>query len=256
LKKKFVLFVLAAMFLAVVELSHAQQAGKVLRIDFLDQSTASGMAGLLDEFRQELSKLGWIEGKNLSIEYRFAEQKNERLPELAADLVRLKVDLIVVSSAPPALAAKKATTTIPIVMANVGDPVGGGLVASLARPGANVTGLASLSPELNTKRLEILKDVVPKLARIGLLRARESSASPPNERTQTCSSGSQIEIGGDRDSNRRKRFRGCLSNCKAKAGGRDYDPGHSLLFRRTKADRQSGRQTPVGCYLLPEGVCR
>ena len=120
------------MFLAVVELSHAQQAGKVLRIDFLDQSTASGMAGLLDEFRQELSKLGWIEGKNLSIEYRFAEQKNERLPELAADLVRLKVDLIVVSSAPPALAAKKATTTIPIVMANVGDPVGGGLVASLA----------------------------------------------------------------------------------------------------------------------------
>jgi putative ABC transport system substrate-binding protein len=136
LKKKFVLFVLAAMFLAVVELSHAHQAGKILRIDFLDQSTASGMAGLLDEFRQELSKLGWIEGKNLSIEYRFAEQKNERLPELAADLVRLKVDLIVVSSAPPALAAKKATTTIPIVMANVGDPVGGGLVASLARPGA------------------------------------------------------------------------------------------------------------------------
>ena len=100
----------------------------------------------------------------------FAEQKNERLPELAADLVRLKVDLIVVSGEPPALAAKKATTTIPIVMASAGDPVAGGLVASLARPGGNVTGNSSLVPELNSKRLEILKDAVPKLARVGFLR--------------------------------------------------------------------------------------
>ena len=124
----------------------------------------------MDAFRQELSKLGWIEGKNITIEYRFAEQKPERLPELAADLVRLKVDLIVVTGAPAALAAKRATTTIPIVMTSAGDPVGAGLVASLARPGGNVTGLSSLSPELNTKRLEILKDAVPKLARVGLLR--------------------------------------------------------------------------------------
>jgi putative ABC transport system substrate-binding protein len=118
-----------------------------------------------------LSKLGWIEGKNIAFEYRFAEQKPERLPELAADLVRLKVDLIVVSGNPVALAAKSATTTIPIVMANAGDPVGTGLVASLARPGGNVTGFSSLAFELNTKRLEILKDAVPKLARVGLLRA-------------------------------------------------------------------------------------
>ena len=124
----------------------------------------------MEAFRQELSKLGWIEGKNITIEYRFAEQKTERLPELAADLVRLKVDLIVVSGGPPALAAKKATTTIPIVMTNAADPVGAGLVASLARPGGNVTGLSSLATELNTKRLEILKDAVPKLARVGLLR--------------------------------------------------------------------------------------
>jgi putative ABC transport system substrate-binding protein len=123
----------------------------------------------LEAFRQELSKLGWIEGKNITIEYRFAEQKPERVPELAAGLVRLKVDLIVVAGAPPALAAKKATTTIPIVMATTGDPVGAGLVASLARPGGNVTGLSALSAELNTKRLEILKDAVPKLARVGLL---------------------------------------------------------------------------------------
>ena len=125
----------------------------------------------MDAFRQELSKLGWIEGKNITIEYRFAEQKPERLPELAADLVRLKVDLIVAAGTPSALAAKKATTTIPIVMASSTDPVGVGLVASLARPGGNVTGLSGLAAELNTKRLEILKDAIPKLARVGLLRS-------------------------------------------------------------------------------------
>ena len=164
------IFAIALTFAFGGAVAQAQQTGKVLRIGFLDASTASGSAVLLEAFRQELSKLGWIEGKNIAIEYRFAEQKNERLPELAAELVRLKVDLIVVAGTPPALAAKKATTTIPIVMANAGDPVGAGLVASLARPGGNVTGLSSLAPELNTKRLEILKDAVPKLARVGLLR--------------------------------------------------------------------------------------
>jgi putative ABC transport system substrate-binding protein len=126
-------------------------------------------------FLRELSKLGWIEGKNIAIEYRFVEGKPERRAELAADLVRLKVDLIVVTAGTSALAAKKATTTIPIVMTSSGDPVGAGLVASLARPGGNVTGLSGLAVELNTKRLEILKDAVPKLARVGLLRPRGDS---------------------------------------------------------------------------------
>jgi putative tryptophan/tyrosine transport system substrate-binding protein len=157
-------------FLLTVSFAEAQQPGKIARIGLLDSSTASGMAVLLDAFRQELSKLGWIEGKNIAFEYRFAEQKIDRLPELAAELVRLRLDLIVVLGRAPGLAAKSATTTIPIVMVNVGDPVGTGLVASLARPGGNVTGFSSLSYELNTKRLEILKDAVPKLARIGLLR--------------------------------------------------------------------------------------
>jgi putative ABC transport system substrate-binding protein len=155
----------------------AQQPTKILRIGFLDASTATGMASLLEAFRKELSKLGWIEGKNITIEYRFAEQKFDRLPELAVELVRLKVDLIVVPGVAPALAAKKATTTIPIVVANSPDPVGAGLVASLARPGGNITGLASLGTELNTKRLEILKDAVPKLARVGLLAARARLAA-------------------------------------------------------------------------------
>jgi putative ABC transport system substrate-binding protein len=168
-KRKLVSFALCALLFALCAAVEAQQTGKVFRIGILDPSTASGSAVRREALRQELSKLGWIEGKNIAIEYRFGENKGpERLPELAADLVRLKVDLILVSGA-PALAAKNATTTIPIVMMNTPDPVVLGLVASLARPGGNVTGLAGLAPELNTKRLELLKDAVPKLARVGLL---------------------------------------------------------------------------------------
>jgi len=126
MKKIITVLSLCVMLFALCFSVHAQQAGKIFRIGFLDPSTVSGSAVLLDAFRQELRKLGWIEGKNITIEYRFAEQKNERLPELAADLVRLKVDLIAVTGTPPALAAKKATTTIPIVMTNPGDPVGAG----------------------------------------------------------------------------------------------------------------------------------
>ena len=159
----------AGALLAVAVTVEAQQPGKVFRIGFLDQSTAAGSAVLVEVFRQELGKLGWIEGNNISIDYRFAEQKNERLPELAADLVRVKVDLIVTTSGSSAAAAKSATNSIPIVMASSADPVSEGLVASLARPGGNVTGLTVQGPELNTKRLEILKDAVPKLVRVGLL---------------------------------------------------------------------------------------
>ena len=175
MKKKIAVLSLCAVLLTLCSSTHAQQTGKIVRIGFLDSSTASGMAGLLEAFRQELSKLGWIEGKNITFEYRFAEGKNERLPELAADLVRLKIDLIVATGATATLAAKSATISIPIVMTNAGDPVAAGLVASLARPGGNVTGLSALSPELNSKRLEILKDAVPKLVRVGIL--RPSSAS-------------------------------------------------------------------------------
>jgi ABC-type uncharacterized transport system substrate-binding protein len=169
MKKAAASSILVAVVLLAVAIAEAQQTGKVRRIGFLDGSTASGSAVLVEAFRQELTKLGWMDGKNINIEYRFAENKGaERLKELAADLVGQKVDLIVVGATPPALAAKNATATIPIVMASGGDPVGAGLVASLAQPGGNVTGLSSLSPELITKRLEILKDTVPKLARVGL----------------------------------------------------------------------------------------
>ena len=161
----------AAAVLTFPVITEAQQTGKIFRMGILDPSTASGSAVRWEGLRQELSKLGWIEGKNIAIEYRFAEQKPERLPELAADLARLKVDLIVVAGTPTALAAKNATTDHPHRDdGQCGRSRGAGLVASLARPGGNVTGLAALAPELNTKRLEILKDAVPKLARVGLLR--------------------------------------------------------------------------------------
>jgi ABC-type uncharacterized transport system substrate-binding protein len=169
MKSKSVFWLLMTVLLTTTPPVDAQQPGKISHIGVLDTSTPSGSAVLVDAFRQELNKLGWIEGKNITIEYRFAKQKQERLLELAAELVRLKVDLIVASETPPAVAAKKATTTIPIVIATSSDPVGAGLVASLARPGGNVTGNSSLAVELTTKRLEILKDAVPKLARVGLL---------------------------------------------------------------------------------------
>src|SRR5580765_2847960 len=177
MRKAVLSIMFVVMLLAVAVMADAQQPGKIFRIGFLDPSTASGTAVMVDAFRQELSKHGWIEGKNITIEYRFAEQKSERLPELAAELVRLSVDLIVTTGDGPTLAAKKATTIIPIVMTTSSDPVAQGLVASLARPGGNVTGLSSLAADLNTKRLEILKDAIPKLARVALLQSPGSVTS-------------------------------------------------------------------------------
>jgi len=173
MNQKIFVLALGAMLFALWLPAQAQQPGKIPRIGFLDPSTASGNAVRLAAFWQEMGKLGWIEGKNITVEYRFAENKGpDRQPELAADLVRRKVDLIFVSGTPAALAAKKATTTIPIVMTNTGDPVGTGVVASLARPGGNVTGNASLGFELATKRLELIKDAVLALTRVGVLRTR------------------------------------------------------------------------------------
>jgi putative ABC transport system substrate-binding protein len=180
MKRASIVFTLGAMLFALCASAHAQQTGKVFRIGFLDGGTASGSAVLVDAFRQELIKLGWIEGKSIAIEYRFVDGKPDRLPELASDLVRLKVDLVVATGTPGTSAAKNATTSIPIVMTNAGDPVAAGLVASLARPGGNVTGLSSLNFQLNTKRLEILKDTVPKLALVGLLQLPPGGSGAQN----------------------------------------------------------------------------
>src|SRR5215471_3134820 len=162
--------------LALGVMAEAQQPKKVPRIGYLVASSPSLNPSLREAFRQGLRDLGYFEGENILIEYRYADGKPERLPELADELVGLKVDLIVAPTATGARVAKKVTTTIPIVMVNGGDPIGNGLVASLARPGGNVTGLANLSPELLGKRLELLKEVVPKVSRFAYLTSDSFSA--------------------------------------------------------------------------------
>ena len=157
------------LFFASADFSHAQEPPKIPRIGLLLPYSASTAAPWEQAFRQGLRDLGWTEGKNIRIESRYSEGRASRIPELAAELVRLKVDIIVTSITPDTLAAKNATTTIPIVMASVGDPVGSGLVASLARPGGNITGLTNIAPELSGKWLELLKETVPNLSRVAML---------------------------------------------------------------------------------------
>jgi putative ABC transport system substrate-binding protein len=149
----------------------AQQAVKVYRIGVLSAVTRNSIKHWLDELEHALGDLGWVQGRNLAIEYRFADGREERLPDLAADLVRLKVDVILAGGAGPgALAAKHASTAIPIVVLNHPDPVGSGLVASLARPGGNITGLSTFSPDLVGKELQLLTEAIPRLSTVAVLR--------------------------------------------------------------------------------------
>jgi len=157
----------------------AQQAGKVWRIGMLETTSATLNAANVEAFRSALRRLGYIEGQNLVIEYRSADGRAERLPELAAELIRIKSDIIVTRGTPPALAAKNATKTIPIVMAAIGEPVESGLVASLPRPGGNITGLSAFTTELAAKRIELLKELVPRMARVGLLDNMSNRSVPP-----------------------------------------------------------------------------
>src|SRR5262245_52405919 len=169
MSKKVVGLAICAVLLALSVPAEAQQPEKVPRIGFLGGSSPSAISARIESFRQGLRELGYVEGKNIVVEYRHAEGKQDRLPALAAELVRLKVDVIVTSGPLPTRAAKGATVKIPIVMTQVGDPVGSGFVASLVRPDGNITGLSTLAPELGGKRLELLKETVPKLSRVAVL---------------------------------------------------------------------------------------
>jgi ABC-type uncharacterized transport system substrate-binding protein len=160
---------IAAILLAVVVTVEAQQPKKNARIGFLGATSPSVESARIEAFRQGLRELGYVEGKNIVIDWRWAEGNAERLPGLAAELVRLNVEVIVTGGSTSTGAAKQVTTTIPIVMAQVNDPVGSGVVASLARPGGNMTGLSTLVPEISGKRLEMLKEVIPKLSRVVVL---------------------------------------------------------------------------------------
>jgi len=167
MKKNFLLLLVAALFLTIAYSAHAQQPGKIPWIGYL-AATGSGPS---PAFIQGLRDLGYVEGKNIGFVYRTAEGKYERIADLAAELVRLKVDVIVTDNTGAALALKKATSTIPIVMTTSTDPVGSGLIASFARPGGNVTGLTSVTGEIGGKHLELLKEIVPRLNRVAILRS-------------------------------------------------------------------------------------
>jgi len=169
MKPRISLWLMAAIFLATVSNAHAQQPSKVPHIGYLVLNTLSSQVARMEAFRQGLRELGYVEGKNVVIDWRSADGKLERLSALAAELVRLKVDIIVTTGPTPTRAAKEATSTIPIVLTNDPDPVANGFVVSLARPGGNITGLSTFAPELSGKRLEILREVVPKLSRVAVL---------------------------------------------------------------------------------------
>jgi putative ABC transport system substrate-binding protein len=169
MKARILVYALLALILTTIHLADAQQTKKVPRIGFLGAVTPEDFPHLEEAFREGLREFGFIEGKTLVVEYRWAEGRAERLPEMAADLVRLKVDAIFAITSAAARAVKGATATIPVVFVGVSDPVRYGLVSSLARPGGNMTGLGHFTPELNGKRLELLKEVVPGLGRVAVL---------------------------------------------------------------------------------------
>src|SRR5574341_2365701 len=169
MSKKITRLALCAILMVLHFPVEAQQAARIPRIGILIPSSASFFSARVEAFRQRLRELGYVEGKNILIDYRYAEGKLERLPDLAAELVRLKVDVVVTSAGPAISAAKKASAMIPIVFATAADPVGSGYVSSLARPGGNITGLSLMAPDLNGKRLELLKEAFPKVARVAFL---------------------------------------------------------------------------------------
>ena len=179
-RRRELLIALGASALASAGAVRAQAPPTVRRIGLLSGFSPSTWAPSYKAFRLGLRDLGWVEGKNISIEYRYAEGRHDRLPDLAADLVRLKVDVIVASVGTDAVAAKKATRAIPIVMATASDPVASGIVESLARPGGNVTGLSQMLQELGGKRLELLKEMVPKLSRVAVLWNPQSASATLN----------------------------------------------------------------------------
>src|SRR5215468_7072112 len=177
MKKKSTGLTLCTLLFALCVPAEAQQPAKIPRIAYL--SGSSIILSNTEAFQQGLRDLGYIEGKNIVIEWRFADGNRDHLRALAAELVRLKVDVIVASGGGDTRAAKEVTSTIPIVMAQTDDPVASGFVASLAHPGGNITGLSTLSPELSGKRLELLKEVVPKLSRVAVFGTSSSPGNAP-----------------------------------------------------------------------------
>jgi putative tryptophan/tyrosine transport system substrate-binding protein len=205
MKAKLLAYALPVLILATIHLAEAQQTKKVPRIGYLGATSRSINPARIEAFRQGLRELGYVEGKNIVIEYRYAEGKLDRLPALAAELVGLKVDIIVMGGPAATRSAKQATATIPIVMAYDDDPVGSGFVASLARPGGNITGLSTLAPEISGKQLELLREIVPKLSRVAVLGNAIQPGNPQALREINLAADAfgvqlqYLEVGGPKD---------------------------------------------------------
>jgi len=212
-----------------------QQTAKVPRIGFLAVGSREGRAFLIEGFRQGLREHGYVEGQNIVIEYRFSEDRNDRLPALAAELVAMKVQLILASGTPASFAARQATNTIPIVMGGIAaDPVETGLVVSLARPGGNITGMTMMSPQLAGKRLELLKKTVPRLARVAvfwnppnpaygpILRELEAAAQVLRLTLQRL----EVRVAGD--------FEGAFETATRRRAGALIAPGDPLVTNRPR----------------------
>jgi len=188
--RKIVTFVALGVLLVTLSFAaYAQQVAKVPRIDRLGASSVSSDSARIESFRQGLRDLGYVEGKNIVIEYRYAEGKLDRLPMLMAELVRLNVDVIVSGGASTTRLAREATATIPIVMSQDPDPVGSGFVASLARPGGNITGLSSLTADLSGKRLELLKEILPKFSRVAVFETSTNTGNAQQLREAALAAG-------------------------------------------------------------------
>jgi putative tryptophan/tyrosine transport system substrate-binding protein len=192
--RRIVLCLLAAPLLSSGSFAEAQQPKKTPRIGYLTAASSSTISSRIAAFRRGLRELGYVEGKDIVIEWRYAEGKLDSLPALAAELVRFKVDVIVTGGPAATRPAKEATVTIPIVMAQDTDPVGNGFVASLARPGGNITGLSVLSPELSGKRLEILKEVVPKLSRVAVIGGTDPGTTEALKETERAARSLGVQI--------------------------------------------------------------
>jgi putative ABC transport system substrate-binding protein len=230
---KTIVVLLVGLALASVHLAEAQQPKKTPRIGFLLAPSGSAVSESLDAFRQALRDLGYIEGQNIVIEYRYAEGKFDRLPDFAAELVRLKVDVIAAGGSPAIQAAKDATRTIPIVMTGLSDPVAWGVIASLDRPGGNITGLSLGGYELIGKRLELLKETVPRASRIAFFWTSQSPA--PDLRSKETQSASQalglriqsLEVRGPND------LEGAFQAAvKGRAGGLTVEPSPVFTTNR------------------------
>ena len=251
-----VLFNLLITVLLMTGFAQAQQPKKIPRIGVLNPATPATVAHLIEAFKQGLREHGYVEGQNVVLESRFGEAKSEEFPVLAAELVRLKVDVIVAFTNPMIEAAKQATQTIPIVTPNSSDPVGSGFAASLARPGGNITGLTTASPELNGKRLEILKETVAKLSRVAVLLSPNFPGGALDlKETEAAarSLGLRIQPLEVRDASDIDRAFGAITNERADA--LTMFPGHPVLFvnRKKIVELAAKNRLPV-MYALSEFV--